>query len=168
MGPVMMARSMSLVSIVESQKNLWFIIPQAVAFVIYIMTSLAEINRAPFDMSEAEQELTGGYNTEYSGMKFAAFFMAEYIKMIAISMIGSTLFLGGYIGPGVDLPSPWGPLLGVGYFLAKTIIWMICIIWIRATLPRIRYDRLMDLGWKILFPVALLNVLVTAAVQIWK
>jgi len=168
LGPVMMARSMSIVSIVEAQKGLWFIVPQIVAFMIFVLTSLAEINRNPFDMSEAEQELTGGYNTEYSGMKFALFFMAEYIKMIAISMIGTSLFLGGYIGPGIDLPSPWGPLLGIIYFWGKTIIWLMCIIWVRATLPRIRYDRLMALGWKILFPIALLNVLVTAAVQIWK
>jgi len=168
LGPVMMARSMSIVNIVEAQKGLWFVIPQMLAFVIYIMTSLAEINRNPFDMSEAEQELTGGYNTEYSGMKFALFFMAEYIKMIAISMIGSSLFLGGYLGPGIDLPSPWGPLLGLGYFFGKTILWIMCLIWVRATLPRIRYDRLMALGWKVLFPLALLNVLVTAAIQIWK
>ncbi len=123
---------------------------------------MAEVNRAPFDMPEAEQELTAGYHTEYSGMKFALFFMAEYIKMVAISMIGATVFLGGYQGPFLD-QLPW---LGPIYLFIKTFLWMFLIIWIRATLPRIRYDRLMALGWKILFPVALANVLVTAAVVV--
>ena len=164
LGPVMMAHSMSFVSIVEGQKNLWFIVPQFVAFIIYCLASLAEINRAPFDMPEAEQELTAGYHTEYSGMKFALFFMAEYIKMIAVSMIGVSLFLGGYMGPGIDQ----FPILGVVYFLAKTVLWVFVVIWIRASLPRLRYDRLMALGWKVLFPLALLNVLVTAVIMVWK
>ena len=111
-------------------------------------------------MPEAEQELTAGYHTEYSGMKFALFFMAEYIKMIAVSVIGSTLFLGGFDGPFVG-QFPWlGPL----YLIIKTVIWLMVLIWLRATWPRIRYDRLMSLGWKILFPFALLNVMVTAFV----
>ena len=163
MGPVMLAHSMSMVSIVEAQKDYWFVIPQFVAFVIYLLSSLAEVNRAPFDMPEAEQELTAGYHTEYSGMKFALFFMAEYIKMIAISMIGASLFLGGYLGPGVDQ----FPLLGVLYFGIKTVAWVFVIIWIRGTLPRVRYDQLMAFGWKVLFPLALINVLVTAAVSLW-
>jgi NADH-quinone oxidoreductase subunit H len=128
--------------------------------VIYLLASLAEVNRAPFDMPEAEQELTAGYHTEYSGMKFALFFMAEYIKVIAISMIGVTLFLGGYQGPFID-QLPW---LGPFYLIGKTILWLFVIIWLRATLPRIRYDRLMALGWKIMFPAALLNVVITAIV----
>lgn len=159
-GPILIAGSMSMVSIVEAQKNFWFIIYQPLAFLIYLIGSLAEVNRAPFDMPEAEQELTAGYHTEYSGMKFALFFMAEYIKMIAISMIGVSLFWGGYLGPGIDR-FPW---LGPVYLLAKVVVWVFVIIWLRATLPRIRYDRLMALGWKVLFPVALLSVMITALV----
>ncbi len=160
LAPVMMAGSMSLMDIVKAQARLPFALLQPVAFVIYLVASLAEINRAPFDMPEAEQELTAGYHTEYSGMKFALFFMAEYIKLIAIGMIGATLFLGGWQGPLVNVY----PALGVVWFLLKVLLWMFFIIWMRATLPRIRYDHLMMLGWKVLFPVALLNILVTAAV----
>jgi len=159
-GPMLVAGSMRVLDIVNAQKGLWFIVVQPVAFLIYFTASLAEINRAPFDMPEAEQELTAGYHTEYSGMKFAVFFMAEYIKMIAISMIGVTLFFGGFLGPFVD-KLPW---LGPIYLFIKTTLWLFVIIWVRATWPRIRYDRLMALGWKILFPLALLNALVTAAV----
>ncbi|MCC6146810.1 MAG: NADH-quinone oxidoreductase subunit NuoH [Anaerolineaceae bacterium] len=161
--PVMMAGSMSLVDIVESQKSIWFAVVQPLAFVIYFIAALAEINRSPFDMPEAEQELTAGYHTEYSGMKFALFFMAEYIKMIAISMIGASLFLGGYRGPFIDLYPALGPL----YLFIKVVVILFVIIWIRATLPRIRYDRLMQFGWKILFPLALLNVFITAVVLVW-
>jgi NADH-quinone oxidoreductase subunit H len=160
LAPVLIAGSLSLVTIVEKQASLPFILIQPVAFVIYLMSSMAEINRAPFDMPEAEQELTAGYHTEYSGMKFALFFMAEYIKMIAISMIGVTLFLGGYQGPFLDQ----FPFLGPIYFVGKTILWLFVIVWLRATLPRIRYDHLMMLGWKVLFPLALLNVIITAVV----
>ncbi|MEA4909932.1 MAG: NADH-quinone oxidoreductase subunit NuoH [Chloroflexi bacterium] len=161
-APVMLAGSLNVREIVEAQRGVPFAVYQPIAFVIYFIASLAEVNRAPFDMPEAEQELTAGYHTEYSGMKFALFFMAEYIKMIAISMIGVSLFLGGYQGPFVD-QIPWlGPL----YLFGKVIIWLFVIIWVRATLPRIRYDRLMQLGWKIMFPLALLNVIVTAAVII--
>jgi NADH-quinone oxidoreductase subunit H len=159
-GPMLIAGSMRITDIVKAQHSVWFIFLQPVAFLIYFTASLAEINRAPFDMPEAEQELTAGYHTEYSGMKFAVFFMAEYIKMIAISMIGATLFLGGYLGPFVDKL----PFLGPVYLFIKTTLWIFVIIWVRATWPRIRYDRLMALGWKILFPLALLNALVTAAV----
>lgn len=159
-GPIIWAGSMSMIDIVEAQNPFWFIVFQPAGFLIYFAASLAEVNRAPFDMPEAEQELTAGYHTEYSGMKFALFFMAEYIKIIAIAMIGSTLYLGGYRGPFVDQ----FPILGPVYLFAKTILWMFVIIWLRATLPRIRYDRLMALGWKLLFPVALLNVVVTALV----
>lgn len=160
--PVMMAGSMSLVDIVESQKPVWFVFVQPLAFLIYFIAALAEINRSPFDMPEAEQELTAGYHTEYSGMKFALFFMAEYIKMIAISMIGSSLFFGGYRGPFVDQFPALGPL----YLFIKVAAILFVIIWIRATLPRIRYDRLMQFGWKVLFPLALLNVFVTGVVLI--
>ena len=164
LGPVLVAGSMSMVDIVNAQKSIPFILLQPVAFLIYLVASLAEVNRAPFDMPEAEQELTGGYHTEYSGMKFALFYMAEYIKMIAIAMIGVSLFLGGYRGPGVDL-YPW---LGPIYLFAKVGVWLFFMIWVRATLPRIRYDRLMALEWKIVFPISLLNALVTAVVIVLR
>ncbi|MBI9048702.1 MAG: NADH-quinone oxidoreductase subunit NuoH [Anaerolineaceae bacterium] len=160
MGPIMMAGSMGMLDIVRAQKPMWYIVLQPVAFVIFYIVSLAEVNRAPFDMPEAEQELVAGYHSEYSGMKFALFFMAEYIKMIAIAMIGSSLFLGGFQGPFVK-QLPW---LGPIWLFVKVVAWLFTMIWIRATLPRIRYDRLMAFGWKILFPIALLNVLVTAAI----
>ncbi len=160
-GPILIANSMSMVSIVEKQQETaWFIILQPLGFVIFFLAILAEINRAPFDMPEAEQELVGGYHTEYSGMKFALFFMAEYIKMIAISAIAATLFLGGYSGPWVG-SFPW---LGPIYLMLKIIILLFVIIWIRGTLPRFRYDRLMAFGWKIMLPAALINVFLTAVV----
>ena len=162
-GPALLAGSLSLLDIVRAQQgSLWYAALQPAAFIIFFVASIAEINRAPFDMPEAEQELTAGYHTEYSGMKFALFFMAEYIKMIAISVIGSTLFLGGFDGPFVD-SFPW---LGPIYLLGKTFIWLGVLIWVRATWPRLRYDRLMQLGWKILFPLALLNVIITAVVVV--
>ena len=161
-GPVLLAGSLSLGAIVNAQSSVPFVLLQPVAFVVYLLASLAEINRAPFDMPEAEQELTAGYHTEYSSMKFALFFMAEYIKMVAVSMIGATLFFGGYKGPFLDVV----PILGPIYLFIKTAIWMFIIIWLRATLPRIRYDRLMALGWKVMFPLALANVIVTAIVVI--
>jgi NADH-quinone oxidoreductase subunit H len=160
-GPVIIAGSLSLLDIVHAQQaTTWFVALQPAAFLIFFFASIAEINRAPFDMPEAEQELTAGYHTEYSGMKFALFFMAEYIKMIAISVIGSTLFLGGFDGPLVGKY----PFMGPVYLLLKVIVWLGVLIWVRATWPRLRYDRLMTLGWKILFPLALLNVMVTAVI----
>jgi NADH-quinone oxidoreductase subunit H len=160
-GPVVIAGSLSLLDIVHAQQSTtWFVLLQPAAFIIFFFASIAEINRAPFDLPEAEQELTAGYHSEYSGMKFALFFMAEYIKMIAVSVIGSTLFLGGFDGPFVTQV----PLLGPLYLFIKTFIWLGVLIWVRATWPRLRYDRLMSLGWKILFPLALLNVIVTAVI----
>jgi NADH-quinone oxidoreductase subunit H len=159
LGPIMLTGSMSLVDIVEAQNDtIWFFIPQIIGFIVFLLAGLAEINRAPFDMPEAEQELVAGYHSEYSGMKFALFFMAEYIKMIAISAIAVTLFLGGYNLPFFDDIGAWGPLV----FLAKVIIMLFGMIWVRATLPRLRYDRLMAFGWKILLPLALANVFITA------
>jgi NADH-quinone oxidoreductase subunit H len=162
-GPIMLAGSLSLVDIVETQMRMgWFFIYQPLGALIFWIASLAEVNRAPFDMPEAEQELTAGYHTEYSGMKFAMFFMAEYIKMIAVSAIAATLFFGGYHGPFVDQL----PLLGPVYLFLKVVVLLFGMIWIRATLPRIRYDRLMAFGWKILLPLALANVMVTAVVLV--
>jgi NADH-quinone oxidoreductase subunit H len=161
-GPVLIAGSMSMGDIVNAQRSVPFIILQPLGAAIYTIATIAEINRAPFDMPEAEQELTAGYHTEYSGMKFALFFMAEYIKMICVCMIGATLFLGGYMGPFVDQV----PILGPIYLFIKVVIFLFILIWIRATLPRIRYDRLMAFGWKILFPLSLLNVLGTAVVLV--
>ncbi len=157
-GAVLWAGSLSILDIVNAQQPIWFIVFQPAGFIIYFIASLAEVNRSPFDMPEAEQELTAGFHAEYSGMKFALFFMAEYIKVVAVSVIGASLFLGGFRGPFIDT-YPW---LGPIYLFGKTIIWVFVIIWIRATLPRIRYDRLMALGWKVLFPIGLLNIIMTA------
>jgi NADH-quinone oxidoreductase subunit H len=161
-GPILWAGSMSLVDIVNAQKNLWFIVIMPLGFLIFFITSMAEVNRAPFDMPEAEQELTSGYHTEYSSMKFALFFMAEYIKMIAVSMIGATLFLGGYRGPFIDEIPALGPL----YLFVKVALWLFVFIWVRATLPRFRYDRLMAFGWKILLPLSLVNVMIIAVLAL--
>ena len=160
-GPVLLASSLSLAKIVDVQAiKGWFIIYQPIGFVVFMIVSLAEINRPPFDMPEAEQELAAGYHVEYSGMKFALFMMTEYIKMIVISAIAVSLFLGGYLGPYVDR-FPW---LGPAYIFIKVLVLLFLIIWIRATLPRVRYDQLMALGWKILLPIALFNVFLTAVI----
>jgi NADH-quinone oxidoreductase subunit H len=161
-GPILIAGSMSLLDIVNAQRYVWNIFFQPLAFVLYLFASLAEINRAPFDMPEAEQELTAGYHTEYSSMKFALFFMAEYIKMIAVAMIGVSVFLGGFRGPLIDQFPGLGPV----YLLIKVAVWLFVLIWLRATLPRIRYDRLMQLGWKVMFPAALVNIFITAIVLV--
>jgi NADH-quinone oxidoreductase subunit H len=161
-GPVLIAGSLSLYDIVNAQRNVWFIVYQPIGFIVFLIASLAEVNRAPFDMPEAEQELTAGYHTEYSGMKFALFFMAEYIKMIAVSAIAATLFLGGYRLPFIDTPGLIGPIV----LFVKVVILLGGMIWVRATLPRIRYDHLMAFGWKFMFPLALANVLVTAVVVV--
>lgn len=163
--PILLAGSMSVKDIVDAQSGFanWYVWKQPLGFLILFIASLAEINRAPFDEPEAEQELVAGFHTEYSGMKFALFFMAEYIKMIAVSAIAATFFLGGYYGPFVEQL----PLLGPLYFAIKVVGLLFVIIWVRATLPRIRYDRLMQLGWKILLPLALLSVVWTAAYVVW-
>jgi NADH-quinone oxidoreductase subunit H len=164
----LLAGSMSLVDIVEAQGANGFLgwivwnLSQPLAFIIFLIAGMAETNRSPFDMPEAEQELTAGYHVEYSGMKFALFFMAEYIKIIAVSMIAATLFLGGYMGPFLD-QLPW---LGPVYLFIKTLIMIFVFIWVRATLPRFRYDRLMAFGWKVLLPLALLNVFIAALITV--
>jgi NADH-quinone oxidoreductase subunit H len=161
-GPILLADSLSLQQIVERQRSVPYIVWQPIGFLIFLLASIAELNRAPFDMPEAEQELTAGYHTEYSGMKFALFFMAEYGKMIAVSFIAASLFLGGYWGPFVDRL----PLLGPVYLFLKVFALLFFMVWVRATLPRLRYDRLMAFGWKILLPLALLNVVVTGALVV--
>ena len=152
-GVVMIAGSLKLTDIVEYQQFTPMVVLQPLGFIIFTIAAYAETNRAPFDMAEAEQELTAGYHTEYSGMKFAMFFMAEYIGMITISSIATTMFLGGYHGP--VAPGPW-------WFVLKVFVLMCGFIWTRATIPRLRYDRLMKFGWQILLPLALLNVGLTA------
>jgi NADH-quinone oxidoreductase subunit H len=157
---ILLGNSMSLVDIVEAQRGPfgWFIFVQPVGALIFWVATVAEVNRHPFDMPEAEQEIVAGYHTEYSGMKFALFFMAEYQKMIIVSAILATLFLGGYLGPGVD-SFPWlGPL----YMFIKIFVLLGIMIWVRASWPRIRYDRLMAFGWKVLLPLALAVVFITA------
>ena len=155
-GVIMMAQSLSLVDIVHAQRDTaWYILFQPVGFVIFVIAAVAETNRAPFDMPEAESELVAGYHTEYGGLKFAMFFLAEYINMIIISALGATLFLGGFSGP--FLP-------GFLWLALKVAAMLFFFIWLRATLPRLRYDRLMKLGWKVLLPLATLNLVVTAIV----
>jgi NADH-quinone oxidoreductase subunit H len=156
---ILLANSMSMVDIVDRQGALWYVIVQPMGAVIFWIATLAEVNRAPFDMPEAEQELTAGYHSEYSGMKFALFFMAEYQKMIVICAMLATLYFGGFLGPFVDKY----PLLGPVYLLLKVIILLFAMIWVRATWPRIRYDRLMSFGWKIMLPLSLAITFITAA-----
>ncbi len=163
---ILMANSMRMIDIVEAQREIWFGVVQPVGFLLFFFTTLAEVNRHPFDMPEAEQELTAGYHTEYSGMKFALFFMAEYQKMIVVSMIAASLFLGGYRefwflrDTFLSVDRAW--FLGPVYLFAKVIVLLGVMIWVRATWPRIRYDRLMALGWKIFLPLSLYLVFVTA------
>jgi len=158
-GVIMMAGSLSLVDIVEAQADaLWFFIPQFVGFIIFVVAGFAETNRPPFDLPEAETELVGGYNTEYGGGRFAAFFAAEYLNIVVISAIAATLFLGGWNIPWVDPPTWVDPIV----VLVKTLALSFFFIWVRATLPRLRYDQLMALGWKVFLPLATLNALVTA------
>jgi NADH-quinone oxidoreductase subunit H len=161
-GPILLANSMSVTRIVESQRSLWFVVWQPIGFLIFLLATIAEVNRAPFDMPEAEQELTAGYHTEYSGLKFALFFMAEYGKMIAVSFVAASFFLGGYWGPFVE-QLPW---LGPIYLFAKVGALLFTMVWLRATLPRLRYDRLMAFGWKVMLPLALLNVVITAGLVV--
>jgi NADH-quinone oxidoreductase subunit H len=160
-GPILLAGSMSMLEIVEKQRGVWYIVYQPLGAFIFYIAMLAEVNRAPFDMPEAEQDLTAGYHTEYSGMKFSLFFMGEYIKMIAVSAIFATLFLGGFRGPLID---DW-PILGPFYLLIKIAGSLGVMVWIRASMPRLRYDRLMAFGWKVLLPLSLLNIFLTAVVM---
>jgi NADH-quinone oxidoreductase subunit H len=157
--PVMIAGSLNMNDIVLAQgERGWFVFLQPLAAIIFFIGALAELQRSPFDLLEAEQELSSGYNVEYAGMRFAMFFMAEYMNMIIFSAIWVTLFWGGYRGPFIDQL----PLLGVLYMVIKIAGSLFLMIWVRASLPRLRYDQLMEFGWKFLLPLALLNMLVTA------
>ena len=162
---VLMAGSASLNDIVAAQLPYqyggilgWYLFRQPVAALVFAICIFAETMRAPFDLVEAEQELTAGFMTEYSGMKFALFYMAEYLKMIAVSALFTTFFLGGWSGPFVEQI----PILSVFWFLLKVVVCLLIFIWVRASLPRFRYDRLMSFGWKTLLPIALANVAITA------
>ena len=156
--PIMMANSMDLGQIVEAQRPVWFIFIQPLAALVFYIAALAELQRAPFDLLEAEQELSAGFNVEYAGMRFGMFFMAEYMKMISLSAIAATLFFGGYRGPFVDQI----PVLGFVYLFLKIFIGLFLMIWIRATFPRLRYDQLMLFGWKVLLPVSVINFMIVA------
>jgi NADH-quinone oxidoreductase subunit H len=170
-GVLIFAGSFSLRDIVNSQSGVWLgFIPkwnifkgQIVAFFIYIMAAYAETNRIPFDLPEAETELVAGYHTEYSSMKFAMFFMAEYANMVTVACLASILFLGGWSGP-VFGPPIVQSLLPVFWFVLRVFIFMFIYIWVRGTLPRFRYDQLMAFGWKFLLPLAIANILITALV----
>jgi NADH-quinone oxidoreductase subunit H len=161
LGVVLMAGSLSLVDIVHAQHGWffhWYFIPQAVGMVCFFFGGIAETSRAPFDLPEADTELVAGYHTEYSGMRWGLFQTAEYINMITLSGLMVTLFLGGWHGP-------WAPL-GPLWFLLKLFLLVSTFIWLKATLPRLRYDQLMRFGWKVLLPVATLNAVVTAALVV--
>jgi NADH-quinone oxidoreductase subunit H len=167
-GVLIMSGSFSLRDIVEAQRGFfWGFIPrwnifhgQIVAFFVYITAAFAETNRVPFDLPEAETELVAGYHTEYSAMKFAMFFMAEYANMITVGCVASLLFLGGWIGPSFG-PDWLRMILPVLWFMARVFVFMFVYIWIRGTLPRFRYDQLMAFGWKVLLPLAIANIIVT-------
>jgi len=172
-GVVLMSGTLDLYSIVEQQGgwyglrwNLWDVsrFPQVIGFITYLISAIAETNRVPFDLPEAETELVAGFHTEYSALKFALFFMAEYVNMFTVSMLAATLFLGGWQGPFVDV-FPW---IGVVWFLLKVVFFLFLYIWLRGTLPRFRFDQLMNFGWKFLLPVAIINVILTATVLFFR
>jgi NADH-quinone oxidoreductase subunit H len=166
---ILMAETLSLRQVVDAQAGYWFgflpkwyVFPQIVGFLIFMTAGIAETNRAPFDFPEAEQELVAGYHTEYSSTRFALFFLAEYVNMVTVSAMATTLFLGGWHGP---LLQRWG--LGWVWFLVKVGILLFVYVWIRWTLPRYRYDQLMRFGWKFLLPLAVVNLIATAAVILY-
>jgi NADH-quinone oxidoreductase subunit H len=163
LGVIIMAGTLSLTDIVAEQSDtIWYGIPQFVGLVVFLLAGTAETARAPFDLPEAEQELVAGYHTEYGGMRFGLYSMSEYINLITLSGLCVTLFLGGWHGPGWDGATWAGPL----WFLLKLFILLFVFIWMRTTLPRLRYDQLMRFGWKVLLPVATINALVTAVLVV--
>ena len=159
-GPLMLAGSLNFQNIVEAQADVWFVFYQPVAFIVFFIAALAETNRVPFDLPEAETELVAGFHTEYSGMKFAFFFLAEYASIMAISTVCISVFFGGW--GGIDAI----PLPGIVWYLLKMAVLIFVFIWIRATLPRYRYDQLMRVGWKFMFPLAILNIFVTGLLKL--
>jgi NADH-quinone oxidoreductase subunit H len=178
-GPLMLAGSMSLVDIVEAQRaqHIWFIFPQILAFFVYLVAGVAETNRNPFDLPEAESELVAGFHTEYTGMRFALFFLGEYGNMVVISAVASILFLGGWLRPfpnqawsafldGAWLPLGLSALVPMIWLGAKLMIFMFAYVWFRGTFPRYRFDQLMALGWKWMLPLALINVLLTGVFKL--
>lgn len=156
MSVVLMSGSLSMQGIVAAQEGVWFIFYQPVAGLLYLIGATAETNRAPFDIPEAESELVAGFHTEYSGMRFGLFFLAEYTNMFIVAAVATTLFFGGWRGP--FLPGPW-------WFLIKVYILIFVVIWVRWTFPRLRFDQLMNFAWKYMIPIALLNLLVTGLVM---
>lgn len=167
---VVLSGTLSPMGIVQAQNHApltWFFLLQPIGFMLCVIGGFAETNRPPFDLAEAEQELTGGYFTEYAGMRFALYFAAEYINMVTVGAIVATFFLGGWVGIGNGIlfnitAAPWAQLIGVFWFLVKVAAFLFLYIWVRATLPRIRYDQLMQFGWKVLLPLAVTNFVVTA------
>ncbi|HEX2096275.1 MAG TPA: NADH-quinone oxidoreductase subunit NuoH [Solirubrobacterales bacterium] len=159
LGAVMMAGSLSLVDVVREQGEMWFVLPQFVGFLVFMLAGFAETNRTPFDMPEADAELVQGFMTEYGGMRFGSFLLVEYMEILVVSGIAAAMFLGGWMGPGPGFLDPI-------WMLVKILALVLLFIWVRATLPRLRYDQLMSLGWKILLPLATLNVLVTAVLVV--
>lgn len=162
-GVVMTAGTLSLTEIVEAQAGMWYVVPQLAGFIIFLVASFAETNRAPFDLVEADAELVGGYNTEYGGGRFASYYFAEYLNVLVVSGIVTTVFLGGWMLPfGIEPPNWVDPIVVLG----KMAVISFFFIWVRATLPRLRYDQLMSFGWKVLLPLATLNTLVTAIIVV--
>jgi NADH-quinone oxidoreductase subunit H len=157
LGVVIQAQSLSMTEIVTAQGSVWYVIPQFVGFCAFMVAGFAETNRPPFDLAEGDSEIVGGFNTEFGGMRFGSFFMAEYINMIVIAGIATAMFLGGWHGPG---PNYLNPL----WVILKMLFFIVLFIWVRATLPRFRYDQLMSFGWKVLLPLTTINVLVTAII----
>lgn len=156
MGVVMLSGSFNLKEIVEAQKGMWFVVPQFVGFVVFLIAGVAETHRLPFDIPESESELVAGFHSEYSGMKFGMFFVGEYIGIVLISCMIVTLFFGGWLGPAFLPPFIW--------FFLKTFVFILFFVLLRASLPRPRYDQLLGYGWKVLLPLVLLNILVTGAI----
>ena len=162
-GVVITAQTLSLTEIVTAQRGMWYVIPQFMGFLIFMVASFAETNRPPFDLVEADAELVGGYMTEYGGGGFALYFFAEYLNVIVVSGIATTVFLGGWLMPfGIHPPGWVDPFIVIG----KMMVFVTFFIWVRATLPRLRYDQLMSFGWKVLLPLSTLNVLVTAIIVV--
>ncbi|HEV2974624.1 MAG TPA: NADH-quinone oxidoreductase subunit NuoH [Solirubrobacteraceae bacterium] len=162
-GVIISAQTLSLTGIVTAQKGMWYFIPQLAGFLIFLVAGFAETNRAPFDLTEADAELVGGYNTEFGGGRFASYYFAEYLNVLVVSGIVTTVFLGGWLLPfGIDPPGFLDPFV----VLFKMSLITFFFIWVRATLPRLRYDQLMSFGWKVLLPLATLNTLVTAIVVV--